>query len=118
MESATTSEYLKWIPSISAGVLFAVIAICTIVVIALAAEGKLCCSNCGKSVETMCGGSKTDHMKGNILGRMRREHMMNENYNSVTRGRSNRRGRSRSQNKLDVQKMLERNEKNDAHLAI
>ena len=43
-----TSEYLKWMPSIGAGVLFAVIAICIIVVIVLAAEGKLCCADCGK----------------------------------------------------------------------
>ena len=108
MESAKTSDYLQWAPSISMGVLFAVVAVCIIVVIALAAEGKLCCAGCGKSLESMCGDNKTDHMKGDILGRIRREHMMGETSTSVIRGVH---GRRRSENKLDVHQMLDRNEK-------
>ena len=43
-----TSDYLKWMPSIGTGVLFTIIAICIIVVVALAADGKLCCADCEK----------------------------------------------------------------------
>ncbi len=63
MDQIKTSSYLNWVPSIGAGVLFAVIAVCIIILVALAAEGKLCCPKCGQSVEEMCGGSKIDHMK-------------------------------------------------------
>lgn len=43
-----TSSYLKALPSISLGVFFAVVAICIIVVVALAGEGKLCCAKCSQ----------------------------------------------------------------------